>query len=160
MWNRRPEQDLLTRPSTPPASQTPAAPAASSIEPAYSKVGQTVAISGDIQSREELFIDGEVEGTLVLQQRLIVGPNGKVRASVKAKEVVVQGTIHGNVHAAEKIILRKDSTLVGDIRTSGIVIDDGAYFKGSIDIVRDAKDAPRSSSSVEPALTRTASSVA
>jgi cytoskeletal protein CcmA (bactofilin family) len=137
-----------------------AAAASSAIEAACSKVGQMVAIKGDIQSREELFIDGEVEGTLVLQQRLIVGPNGKIRASVKAKEVVVQGSIHGNVHAAEKIILRKDSTLVGDIRTSGIVIDDGAYFKGSIDIVRDAKEAPRPAGSVEPALTRTASSVA
>ncbi|MBI1792262.1 MAG: polymer-forming cytoskeletal protein, partial [Acidobacteria bacterium] len=72
---------------------------------------------------------------------------------VKAKEVIVQGSIHGNVYAVEKIVLRKDSSLVGDIRTAGIVIDDGAYFKGSIDIVRDT---PARAAAPEPVLARAA----
>ncbi len=87
--------------------------------------------------REDLTVDGEVEGALELQEhRLTVGPNGKVNANVKAREVVVLGTIHGNVEVGDRIDLRKDAKLVGDIKTVRIVIEDGAYFKGSIDIVK------------------------
>jgi len=93
-------------------------------------------VKGEIYSREELFVDGEIQGSIELAHRLTVGPNGKVRANVKAKEVVVHGSIHGNVQSAEKIIIREKGSLVGDITTAGIVIEDGAYFKGSIDIVR------------------------
>jgi cytoskeletal protein CcmA (bactofilin family) len=93
-------------------------------------------VKGEIYSREELYIDGEIQGSIELQHRLTVGPNGKVRAKVKAKEVVVHGSIHGDVQSAEKIIIREKGSLVGDITTAGIVIEDGAYFKGSIDIVR------------------------
>jgi cytoskeletal protein CcmA (bactofilin family) len=70
------------------------------------------------------------------EHRLTVGPNGKLQAGVKAREVVVLGTIHGNVEASDKIDIRKDAKLVGDIKTARIVIEDGAYFKGSIDIAR------------------------
>jgi cytoskeletal protein CcmA (bactofilin family) len=94
-------------------------------------------IKGQIFSREDLTIDGEVDGSVELHEhRLTVGPNGKLQAGVKAREVVVLGTIHGNVEASDKIDIRKDAKLVGDIKTSRIVIEDGAYFKGSIDIVR------------------------
>ncbi len=105
-------------------------------------LGKSVNVKGQIFSREDLTIDGEVEGTVELQEhRLTVGPNGKVSASVKAREVVVLGTIHGNVETTDKIDIRKDAKLVGDIKTARIVIEDGAYFKGNIDIVR--ADAPR-----------------
>jgi cytoskeletal protein CcmA (bactofilin family) len=98
-------------------------------------IGKAVMVKGQIFSREDLVIDGEVEGTVEAQEhRVTVGPNGKVQASVKAREIVVLGTIHGNVEAAEKIDIRKDAKLVGDIKTVRIVIEDGAYFKGSIDI--------------------------
>jgi len=93
-------------------------------------------VKGEVHSREELYIDGDVQGSIELQHRLTIGPNGKVRATVKAREVVVHGTIQGNVQASEKIILREKASLVGDIKTAGIVIEDGAYFKGSIDITR------------------------
>ncbi|HYL34309.1 MAG TPA: polymer-forming cytoskeletal protein, partial [Bryobacteraceae bacterium] len=96
-----------------------------------------VMIKGQIFSREDLTIDGEVDGSVELHEhRLTVGPNGKLQAGVKAREVVVLGTIHGNVEASDKIDIRKDARLVGDIKTARIVIEDGAYFKGSIDIVR------------------------
>jgi cytoskeletal protein CcmA (bactofilin family) len=94
-------------------------------------------IKGQIFSREDLTIDGEIDGSVELHEhRLTVGPNGKLQAGVKAREVVVLGTIHGNVEASDKIDIRKDARLVGDIKTARIVIEDGAYFKGSIDIVR------------------------
>jgi cytoskeletal protein CcmA (bactofilin family) len=108
-------------------------------------IGKAVKIVGQIYSKEELFVDGDLEGTLeALEHRLTIGPNGTVHATVKAREVVVLGSIQGNVEAADKIEIRKDAKLVGDIRTARIVIEDGAYFKGSIDIVKEAgKGAPK-----------------
>jgi cytoskeletal protein CcmA (bactofilin family) len=93
-------------------------------------------IKGEIRTREELFVDGEVEGLLESHSLLTVGPNGKVKANIKAREVVVFGSVRGNVDVTEKIAIRDKGSLIGDIKTAGISIDDGAYFKGSIDIVR------------------------
>jgi len=100
-------------------------------------IGKSVMIKGQIFSREDLTIDGEVEGSVELHEhRLTVGPHGKLQAGVKAREIVVLGSVHGNVEASDKIDIRKDAKLVGDIKTARIVIEDGAYFKGSIDIAR------------------------
>ena len=93
-------------------------------------------VKGEVYSREELYVDGEIQGSIELHHRLTVGPNGKIRANVKAKEVVVHGTIQGNVQSTEKIIIREKASLVGDIKTAGIVIEDGAYFKGGVDIAK------------------------
>jgi len=119
-------------------------------------IGKSVMIKGQIFSREDLTIDGEIDGSVELHEhRLTVGPNGKLQAGVKAREVVVLGTIHGNVEASDKIDIRKDAKLVGDIKTTRIVIEDGAYFKGSIDIVRaDAKPSP------QPAAVKTSAAAA
>jgi cytoskeletal protein CcmA (bactofilin family) len=159
MWNRRKEEELL------PPKPASAPPKASELakegipmstlpgrgsEPAFDSargantavLGKSVIVKGQIYSREDLTIDGEVEGTVELQEhRLTVGPNGKVLASIKAREVVILGTVHGNVEASEKIDIRKEAKLVGDIKTARIVIEDGAYFKGNIDIIR--AEAPR-----------------
>jgi cytoskeletal protein CcmA (bactofilin family) len=159
MWNRRKDDDYPQKSANVP--QSPATPAQTSREvptqnmasapvrtydpPAQAgsaTIGKAVMIKGQIFSREDLVIDGEVEGTVEAQEhRVTVGPNGKVQASVKAREIVVLGAIHGNVEATDKIDIRKDARLVGDIKTARIVIEDGAYFKGSIDIVKsgDAK---------------------
>jgi cytoskeletal protein CcmA (bactofilin family) len=100
-------------------------------------IGKAVKIVGQIYSKEDLYVDGEIEGTVeALEHKLTIGPNGAVRAGVKAREVVALGTIQGNVEAHDKIEIRKDAKLVGDIRTARIIIEDGAYFKGSIDIVK------------------------
>ena len=100
-------------------------------------IGKAVKIAGQIYSREDLYVDGEVEGTVeVMEHKLIIGPNGTVKATVKAREVVALGSISGNVEATDKIEIRKDAKLVGDIKTARIVIEDGAFFKGSIDIVK------------------------
>jgi cytoskeletal protein CcmA (bactofilin family) len=100
-------------------------------------------IIGKVESSEDLYVDGEVRGTLEAQNcRLTIGPHGKASAGAKAREVDVLGRIDGNVETAEKISIRNGGQLVGDIKAAGIVIEDGAYFKGSIDIVRRAPEAP------------------
>jgi cytoskeletal protein CcmA (bactofilin family) len=158
MWNKK-REDEPPRPSyTPPAP--PANPVSaqkpvevrketstvSSMPPARieaeprggaATIGKAVKVVGQIFSREDLYIDGEVEGTVeALEHKLTIGPNGTVRATIKAREVVALGNIQGNVEATEKIEIRKDAKLTGDIRTARIIIEDGAYFKGSIDIVK------------------------
>jgi cytoskeletal protein CcmA (bactofilin family) len=105
-------------------------------------------IHGEIRTQEELLIDGEVEGLMESQSLVTVGPKGKVKANIKAREVVIYGNVQGNVEVTHKLAIREQGSLVGDVKSAGISIDDGAYFKGSIDIVRgDAKaaSAPRPS---------------
>jgi cytoskeletal protein CcmA (bactofilin family) len=93
-------------------------------------------IKGEIRTREELLVDGEVEGSMESQSLLTVGQNGKVRANIKAREVAIYGSVRGNVEVTEKLSIREQGCLIGDIKSAGISIDDGAYFKGSIDITR------------------------
>jgi len=156
MWNKRRDEDVAQRPSGAPVPPTAAAnpepatapaanrPAASDAIRGVAAIGKSVIIKGQILSREDLYLDGEMEGTVeVPENRLTIGPHAKLQASIRAKEVVVLGNVNGNVEASEKIDIRKDAKLVGDIKTGGIVIEDGAYFKGSIDIVREAKPAAR-----------------
>jgi cytoskeletal protein CcmA (bactofilin family) len=173
MWNRRKEEELVPKPASAPPKASELAKEGIPMstlptrvtEPAYDTprgatsaiLGKSVRVKGQIVSREDLTIDGEVEGTVELQEhRLTVGPNGKVVASVKAREIVVLGTIHGNVEATEKIDIRKEAKLVGDIKTARIVIEDGAYFKGNIDIVR--VEAPRAAAPRPQAMAATAPS--
>jgi cytoskeletal protein CcmA (bactofilin family) len=156
MWNnKRKEDEYAPRvAATPPVSLEPmkeglplsAAPIRTSTESESGKaasIGKSVTVKGQIFSREALIIDGEVEGAIELNDhRLTVGPNGRVRAGIKAREIVVLGSIDGNVEALDKIDIRKDAKLVGDIKTSRIIIEDGAYFKGSIDIVKNEQPKP------------------
>ena len=105
-------------------------------------IGKSVSIKGQILSREDLVIDGEIEGSVEApDHRVTVGPNGRVNAGIRAKEIVVVGSIIGNVEAVDKIDIRKEAKLVGDIKTARIMIEDGAYFKGSIDILK--REAPK-----------------
>ena len=122
--------------STPPPPAVVPAPRADTGPRPSAAIGASMTIKGEIRAREELMVDGEVEGSLESQSLLTVGQNGKVRANIKAREVVVYGSVRGNVEVAEKIAIRDQGSLVGDIKAAGISIDDGAYFKGSIDIVR------------------------
>src|SRR5450432_1285876 len=160
MWNKRREEEPQ-RPYTPPAP----APAPVVNNPFPSKVevkkeatpmssmpqgrfepegrggsaavGKAVKITGQIHTKEDLYVDGEVEGTIeAMEHKLTIGPNGTVKATVRAREVVVLGSIAGNVEATDRLEIRKDAKLVGDIKTARIIIEDGAYFKGSIDIVK------------------------
>lgn len=106
-------------------------------------LGKNVTVKGQIYAREDLLIDGEVEGTIECHDhRLTIGPNARVQAGLKAREVIIQGSIQGNVESTDKIDIKKEAKLVGDIKTSRIVIEDGAYFKGSIDISKSAQAKP------------------
>src|ERR1700704_2849320 len=159
MWNKKKEDEYPAKTGSPlPAA---AGSQAMSTAPAPSHhvqdgrgtamIGKSVMIKGQIFSREDLTIDGEVDGSVELHEHhLTVGPNGKLQAGVKAREVVVLGTIHGNVEASDKIDIRKDAKLVGDIKTSRIVIEDGAYFKGSIDIARPEAGKPAAAAQPRP----------
>ena len=99
-------------------------------------IGKGMAIRGQIRSRESLYIDGEVDGTLDLPEcRLTVGPHGRVGADARAREIEVLGSLTGDLEASKKITIRKGGRLIGDLRTPGIVIEEGAYYKGKIEIV-------------------------
>ncbi len=103
--------------------------------PNVAHIGKSVIIKGELSGSEDLYLDGEVEGNIDLHNHnLVIGPNGQVRANVQAKDVVIHGKVNGNVTGAEKVELRKSSLVTGDIKTQRIVIEDGAFFKGAIDI--------------------------
>jgi cytoskeletal protein CcmA (bactofilin family) len=105
-------------------------------------IGQAMVITGQVWSREDLQVEGEVDGSLELPDfRLTVGPKGKVGAGAIAREVEVLGTVTGDVEASKKVTIRRGGRLVGDLRTPGIVIEDGAYFKGKIEIVNTEEQA-------------------
>jgi len=87
-------------------------------------------------------VEGEVDGVLESQSMLTVGPNGKVKGNIRAQEVAIFGSVQGNVEVTSKISIRDQGSLVGDIRGAGIRIDDGAYFKGSVDIIRNEVKGP------------------
>ncbi len=117
-------------------------------------IGKSVVVKGNIYSREDLYVDGEVEGTIEVQEhRLTVGPNGRVKAAVRAREAVIRGTVHGDIEASDRIDIRKEAKVVGDLRTTRIAIEEGAYFKGSVDVVRKPAPAAESRES-KPATAR------
>ena len=98
-------------------------------------VGKSVVVKGEIHSREALTIEGEVDGTIdMADQRLTIAIDGKVKANVKAREIDVIGSMNGQADATEKIHIRKGAQFVGEIRSAGIVIEDGGYIKGSVDL--------------------------
>jgi len=104
----------------------------------FAHIGKSVVIKGELSGSEDLYIDGTVEGTIELRgNNLVIGANGQVRGSVNGKSVVVQGKLEGNVQASERTELRKTATLVGDIFTHRIAIEEGAYLKGKVDVQKD-----------------------
>ena len=116
--------------------------------PEFAHIGKSVIIKGELSGSEDLYVDGLVEGTIELRgNNLVIGPNGQVRANVNSKGVVVQGKLEGNIRASERAELRKSAVAVGDIVTQRIAIEEGAYFKGKVDIQNEAAQ-PSSSASV------------
>lgn len=100
-------------------------------------LGRDVTITGEIRSREPLIIEGNVEGTIdVAGHLLTIAANGNVRASVKATEINVLGSLQGSVDGAEKITIRSGARFVGDIHAHGIVIEDGGFVRGKVDLSR------------------------
>ena len=118
-------------------------------------VGAGLLIKGQISGNDDLLVDGHVEGSVQLGDRMLtVGSTGKITADVVAREVVVYGTVKGNVAAGDRIEIKKNGSVVGDLTTARIVIEDGANIKGSIEIIKAVDVAHREKPS--PALTATA----
>jgi cytoskeletal protein CcmA (bactofilin family) len=100
-------------------------------------LGRSVIFKGQILSRENLAIEGEVEGTIdMIGHRLTIGTEGNVRANVKARDIELFGSMQGSIEAVDKVYIRKGAKFVGDIHCGGIVIEDGAYIKAAIDLSR------------------------
>lgn len=133
MWNKRNDEDPRQAPPQPHAT-APGRPFETPGPVAI--LGPSVVVKGEIRSQEDLTINGEVTGIVeAIGHRLTIGPNGNLQTNgVKAREVIVMGRMKGSVEASEKVYVRKDAQLVGDVQTAGIVIEDGGYFKGGIDI--------------------------
>jgi cytoskeletal protein CcmA (bactofilin family) len=155
MWKSRKEEEYLTptpEQSAPKPMQVTPTQAARPAEPLRTEaprsvdvatIGKSVVVKGELSGSEDLFVDGEVEGSISLRgQSLTVGPNGHVRANIEARNVIVHGHVDGNLRASDRVDLRKSASLTGDISTARISIEDGAYFKGTIDIQK-AEPAPR-----------------
>jgi cytoskeletal protein CcmA (bactofilin family) len=112
-------------------------------------LGQTVVLRGELSANEDLLIEGQFEGTISLEAHcLTVGASGQVKAEVRARQVVILGAVTGNVVAREKVEIRRSGHVVGDLKAGAVAIEEGAYFKGSIDILReDAQESSQSASS-------------
>ena len=117
-------------------------------------IGKSVLVKGELSGSEDLYLEGEVEGTIELRgHTLTVGQNGRVHAHTEARDVIVHGKVEGNINA-DRVELRKSAMVTGDIVTKRIVVEDGAFFKGSIDIQRDDKTEAKSKAP-EPAVVGT-----
>ena len=104
---------------------------------AANRVGSTVRIQGEIHGQQDLFVDGEVNGSVVLPgHTLTIGSKANVKATIKARNVVVVGNVEGDIEATERIELRGSSSLLGDVRSPRVVIENGAYLKGTVEVVR------------------------
>jgi cytoskeletal protein CcmA (bactofilin family) len=124
-----------------PAMSTDAMrPLGATADRATARLGASLHVKGEISGNEDLLIDGSVEGLIQLDERkLTVGPAAKVTADIIAREVVVYGNVKGNLRAKDRIEIKKDGSVNGDLTTSRIMIEDGAYFKGSIEIDKSAE---------------------
>ncbi len=143
------------RPATPPAATTFETSAATPARPAttgatasaastgeQATIGKSLIIKGELSGSESLFIDGKVEGTINLPgNRVTVGRNGQVAANILAREIVVLGKVRGNCQASDRVDIRSEGSLTGDVIAARISIEDGAFFKGGIDIRKPGSDA-------------------
>jgi cytoskeletal protein CcmA (bactofilin family) len=120
-------------PSTPAFEPPPRVPAASAGDQAT--IGKGLSIKGDISGTESLFIDGKVEGSINLPgNRVTIGRNGNVACTITAREIVILGKVRGNISATDRVDVRAEGSLTGDVAAARISIEDGAFFKGGIDI--------------------------
>lgn len=122
----------------PPAAQpSPVAPPRNPMTTSkeHALIGPTILIKGDLTGEEDLLIDGRVEGRVELRKHNItVGKNGRVKADLYGKVITVEGEVHGNLYGDEQLVLRQSSTVRGNILAPRVVLEDGANFKGSIDM--------------------------
>jgi cytoskeletal protein CcmA (bactofilin family) len=146
MWKRdeavRPTSGPVVTPPSSPAPNVAASPsyrpeAGNIMEKDIVNIGKSVVIKGELNGSEDLTIEGHVEGTIQLREHVLtIGPNGKIKAQVFAKSVIVLGEVQGNVTASDKVDIRDNGSVEGDLVSPRIAIAEGAHFKGSIDMQR------------------------
>ena len=160
MW--KPNQTGPSTPQTPEQPQRPTMPPSASFEASVATparpavagavtsaatgeqatIGKSLIIKGELSGSESLFIDGKVEGTINLPgNRVTVGRNGQVAANILAREIVVLGKVRGNCQASDRVDIRSEGSLTGDVIAARISIEDGAFFKGGIDIRKPGAEA-------------------
>ena len=146
MWKR----EEPVRPSPTPPAPAPQAPIAAAAPVPFTpqvenvrqekvavNIGKSVIIKGELSGSEDLTIEGQVDGKIELRQNVLtIGPNGKIKAQVFAKSVVILGEVTGNVTASEKVDIRDNGSVDGDIAAPRVAIAEGAHFRGSIDMQR------------------------
>ena len=139
MWDKR---DTGTRPND--AAVNPTFTPDTGRSGRIVNIGPSIQIKGELQGDEDLTIDGRVEGKIELRDHnLTIGPNGKIKADLHAKTIVIAGEVSGHAFAAERVEIAPTGRLIGDIHSPRITIADGAHFKGSVDMERGANDAAR-----------------
>ena len=153
MWNKQSEAPAPSTSQWQPPQPAPAATSAGIRTSAsasasnaaarnLSCLGASLEIKGKISGDEDLQIDGKVEGAVALNgQRLTVGRTGKLSSEVWARELIVYGSLTGNIHASDRVEIKKDGSVTGDVITARISIEDGAFFKGRIEIERGKQSA-------------------
>jgi len=149
MW--KPSQSSSVTPSFTPEPPRPAPPAPP-VEPVHrapatvsdqATIGKGLFIKGEISGAESLYIDGKVEGSINLPgSRVTIGRNGQVAANVNARELVILGKIRGNVTVSDRVDIRVEGSLTGDVSAARISIEDGAFFKGGIELRKHEPKAP------------------
>jgi cytoskeletal protein CcmA (bactofilin family) len=145
------EPERVTTPPPPrqemPMNETSTrVPSTTAISSRQTVLGSTVVLRGELTANEDLTIEGQFEGTISLEEHcLTVGADGQVKAEIRAGQVVIVGTVTGKVVAREKVEIRRSGRLMGDLVAGSVAIEEGAYFKGSIDILREeVQEASRS----------------
>jgi cytoskeletal protein CcmA (bactofilin family) len=155
MWKRDEAVKPTSQPTpaAPVVSNTqPVAPAAQQAEPRRIErdlvnIGKSVVIKGELSGSEDLTIEGHVEGKIELKDHLLtIGPNGRIKAQVFAKTVIVLGEVNGNVSASEKVEIRDGGSVDGDIVSPRVAIAEGAHFRGSVDMQKKGGTASASAS--------------
>ncbi len=165
MWNKKPDgpqpgqPEIRNQPMNQPPKPAPATwegtnamstdamrPLGATADRATARLGASLHVKGEITGNEDLLIDGSVEGLVQLdEKKLTVGATAKLTADIIAREVVVYGSVKGNLRAKDRIEIKKDGSVHGDLTTARIMIEDGAYFKGSIEIDKSSEKESSSS---------------
>jgi len=156
MWNRskrEEEPQLRQAPQEPareaiPTSTYPTRRVEEATTRAAAVIGKTIMVQGTISGKEDLLVDGRLDGDIDLpENRLTVGPGGHIEGRIRAREIVIHGVVQGNLEASERVEIRKNAKVIGDLKACRPVIEDEAYFKGNVETIRvdppkQAKPAP------------------
>lgn len=150
MWKKEEQEKErpVTRTAETPVAERPSRRPTSSER---ATIGRSISIRGDVTGDEDLLIQGRVDGSVDLSEHAVtVGPDGEVKASIVARLVVVEGTVEGNLRADEQVILRSSAQVHGDIEAPRVVLEDGARFRGGVDMGETSEPKKKVSGPVQP----------